>query len=249
MSYFPGTTMPKTLSPETSSEVDGSPSIINAADVNVLTREIIAIEKMIGAADANTRGNLIGLLARAYEILYGYGEGLVAARISGSLLPNSTIAIPSSLLSTTTFGTTLAAATTINVASTRGFPTSGNITKFNDTTTTGQSQELISYTGLTPTSFTGCTRSVEGLAQAATSSAVIIAGRASLCLGHAVWGGKSASNSVIGISISHTAGLVVTATVTGTPGSVFDSELVEVSYSLTVFGAYRDASILEVLNG
>jgi hypothetical protein len=247
MPYFPRTTMPKILAPETSAEVDGSPSIINAADANVLTREIIAIERLIGAADSNARGTLMALLSKAYGILYGYGEGLIAARISGTVLPNTTIPIPSSVLSTTTYGTTLSGDTTINVTSTSGFPNSGQITKFNDTTANGASCELISYTGITPTSFTGCGRT--GDAQTSTSAAVIIGGHASLCLGHSAWGAKSSANSPIGISVGHTAGLAVQATITGTPSSSFGSSLVEISYSLTVFGSYKDVSILEVLNG
>lgn len=56
-------------------------------------------------------------------------------------------------------------ATTVNVASTTGFPTTGYITI---------EAEAISYTGVTGTSFTGCTRGADGTAAASHVTALSV---------------------------------------------------------------------------
>ena len=55
-------------------------------------------------------------------------------------------------------GTNSATATTINVDDTTGFPTTGSLSIY----ATGHPIEIVTYTGITGTSFTGCMRAVNG---------------------------------------------------------------------------------------
>lgn len=94
---------------------------------------------------------------------------------TGTLLTGNAVAFPTliNVASTTTATTTIAAASnnvplptaTINVASTTGFPTVGSIY-----VTTNQGINLVTYTGTTSTTFTGCTG---GFGYMATGGSVI----------------------------------------------------------------------------
>lgn len=257
MAYFPAQIMPKKLVRETSNEVDGSPNIFNATDHNKHEREIISIEKFLVGAGAGTNTGLYGLISQCYNQFRDICNNGLIAQYNGSILTtgtNKTIPTPANILNTTTVGALATGATTITVVSTAGFPASGFITKFNDLTPTtpyifgfGQlsDQEIIQYTGLTATTFTGCTRAVEGDAQAITSgSAVIFGGKASLSLSHKSWAGPSVSSPVPAASnvnrfiTYHDASLsVFSALISNTVVDV--SLAVEVQYSLNVVGSFN----------
>jgi len=96
----------------------------------------------------------------------------IAAGSNGQSLPQATINVASTTTATTTIAaasnaTRLPTATagTITVASTTGFPTSGNIW-----VTTDAGKQLVSYTGTTATTFTGC---LGGFGLMTTGNAVV----------------------------------------------------------------------------
>ena len=63
--------------------------------------------------------------------------------------------VPEVVIGSTTLSSVLMTATTITVASTKGFPDDYGLLKIND--------EIITYTGKTATSFAGCVRGFSGI--------------------------------------------------------------------------------------
>lgn len=160
MSFFPSQVMPKRLRKETSKEVDNSPLIYNARDYNIHHREIRAIQQfLVGVANqasggddtvvvsgggssgpsADTTGagtgsggqSLVSIMNRFVEIIdQALNRGLVG-QYSATVQAGGSVSMPPNVVRTTTSGDISAAATTITVASTDGFPSAGVITKFN----------------------------------------------------------------------------------------------------------------------
>jgi hypothetical protein len=137
-----------------------------------------------------------------YTVATGWGAGSWGGTVTGTV---------ATTLATALVGTTLSAAitstaTTINVVSTTGFAS--------PTGSLWISQELITYTGTTGTSFTGCTRGTSGttaLSYTATMPAVV--NTTSVVLTSA--SGFAASGTVVIDGESITYGAISTNTLTG----------------------------------
>jgi hypothetical protein len=228
MAFFPVVPMPKELKRETSKEVDNNPSIYNARDYNIHHREIIAIEKMLIGDGSTTNNALLNLIRDSIQVFFDITNNGRLGSFSGIVASGSKISIPDFIPQTTTSGALAVSDTTITVVSTTGFPENGFLTKFNSigTSLTGSppepvftfgnnitSQEIISYTGKTDTTFTGCTREEQDtIAQEVVVDGVatIIAGRSSLFLSGSSWASNGHPYHVI---VEHDAELEVTATV------------------------------------
>lgn len=262
MAYFPETRMPKLLRRETSAEVDNSPSIYNARDYNIHHRELLAIEKfLVGSGLGDEDDGVVNILIRELEVLREYANNGLMAQYVGSVIPGETIVLPTNIPHTTNAEVLGAADTTIAISSADGFPEAGYVTKFNTlsftspTFTFGKtmtSQEIISYTGITPAvgvtpaMLTGCTRALEGTtAQAAAAEdSVIMAGRASLMLGlKTLSGGVQTPNEAYAF---HDALLEVTAAVLNTSATQID-QFFEVSYALSIVGSFDDVRVSQFL--
>lgn len=257
---FPLEPMRKNLIPETWTEVDGNPSVYNAKDHNIHHRELIALQKFLIGKGLGTTTGLLGKFKDVLGAFRSLANNGVIGEYSGIIKSGDEVPIPAHILKVKTVGAVTAVATTIPVVSTFGFPKAGVLTKFNnvDATTDGTPQckkfsfgksilnyELIRYTGVTDTSFTGCTRAVEGLAQevASNEEAQIILGRASLNLSHKSW-------SCIGGAlpfqcyIEHDAVLNVQAnSFDSKPMLTQADKVMEIMYSLTVSGYFSDIEI------
>lgn len=238
MAYFPNKVMPKQLRRETSSEVDGSPLILNARDHNVHEREIISIESLLIGNGSNP--SLSQIVAQLQAQANSLVNGNLISRHNGTVSIGSSVPIPPGVASTTTSGFLSSASTTITVASTAGFPSSGYLTKFNNTTavvTQMTNQEVILYTGKTATTFTGCTRGANGSTAQNGTNAVLIPGYASLSLS------TKSSNTTASVfstlTAAHTESLVLKA-VTGT-GDGFS-----VNYSLVVVGGVQLIDVSQI---
>lgn len=151
MAYFPDRVMPKMLAKETSKEVDNSPLIYNARDFNIHHREIRAIQRLlVGSAlssaggssatsDEGTTGggsdsggtSVVDILQRFIEIIELVTNRGFMGQYTGTVQNYGSVQLPSNIVKTQTTGTLLDTATTVNVVSTEGFPSSGTITKFN----------------------------------------------------------------------------------------------------------------------
>lgn len=266
MPFFPASVIPKTLKRETLSEVDNSPSIINARDFNIYIRELVAIEKyLVGAGATAADGGLLAALSQIINDFRQISNNGLLAQYSGVVKSGDSISVPAALLNTVTTGTSGSGDAVLNVVSTSGFPSSGVLTKFNDMTPTllvqldsqavpltsasfnflkQTNQEIVSYTGKTATSFTGCSRAVEGNAQAvpAGKSAVVLGGKCSLTLAHKTWSQKSTGVDHIFAVSSHDAALKVTAgtfNVSGTPIAAVETDAVFFTqYSLNAVGSF-----------
>jgi hypothetical protein len=160
MAFFPDRLMPKGLKPETSYEVDDSPSIVNARDWNRHHREIISVEKtLLGAGQSS--GAASGITGfSCYDFSNGFqcpginlggnpisiqdainlindlvdkvtNAGLFAMHC-GTITSGKSVPIPPQVPYTTCVAPLGFAATSIPVASTEGFPQKGYITKFNN---------------------------------------------------------------------------------------------------------------------
>lgn len=132
MSYFPLRVMPKALKKETANEVDNSPLIYNAKDYNVHHRDLRAIEQtLLGNSEQGQAYGIIQLVSAVNDLISDIFNGSLLAQFSGTVRAGEQISLPSSVTRATASGEILAAATTITVDSTSGFPDSGTITKFN----------------------------------------------------------------------------------------------------------------------
>ena len=179
MAFFPDSPMPKNLKRETAKEVDNSASIYNARDYNIHHREILAMQRLlIGNGFAETDNGMLGAIIAALEALKNMTNGGLLSKYCGTIQSSEYVPIPAQVLNTKTGDTLLATATTIPVLSTSGFPRSGFLTKFNNTNVVAagdfksyafgksiMNYEIIRYAGKTDTSFTGCTREIDGFAQ------------------------------------------------------------------------------------
>jgi hypothetical protein len=253
MAYFPNQIMAKILRAETVDEVDGSPMIYNARDYNTHVRELIAIEKFIGIP--GSQNTLLAVLRDALQLLRLItNEGLIA-NVSGTIGEGETIPMPGNVVSTTTSGTLSTGATIVNVASTDGFPNVGFATKFNkiDATTGAYNigakifnSEIITYTGKTATTLTGCTRAVAGTAQAVGlgETALVVSGRAALGFGHNFVGKDTAAN-LDKVIVGHDARLEMFSAMYS--GVTNITELIELTYSLVVVGSFEDLDITRIL--
>jgi len=268
MAYFPSQIMPKHLQKESSSEVDGSPSIYGAYDYNLHLRELIAIERFLvgnglSSADAGTTG-IVGMLNALAQAFNSLSKNGTISQTSG-IVSSGVVPLPDGVANTHTRQAVGAADVSIPVDSVAGFPTSGYITKFNSVKTSPagspfgfkslSSQEIIQYASIDTTTneFLGCTRAVMGSAQDVSGSvvgstpALIVAGRASIFLAHKGWqtvqptgGGALVTN----VYIDHDASLNITSAVYDSAGNQMD-ETNEVIYSLTVSGTFEDIKVLE----
>lgn len=208
MASFPSLITPKSIKRETQNEVDNSPAIYNARDYNIHLRELIAIEKtLVGKGmSVGTDSSLLGVLIKAINAYDSMANDGLISISSGTVQAGNPVLLPSGTLIAYTSGQVGPTDTTINVGLsgvqqtdfTAGFPTSGVLTKFNSTydffTSGGgggiTSQEIIVYTGISPTSFLNCTRGVVGTTSQIVSSnesALIVGGRASIMLGLNSW--------------------------------------------------------------
>ncbi len=104
-------------------------------------------------------GNLVGGIASdvglGASVFATTVETTIAAGSNGAILPQATINVASTTTATTTIASgsnnVALPTSTINVASTAGFPTVGSIY-----VTTNQGIQLVTYTGTSGTTFTGC---------------------------------------------------------------------------------------------
>lgn len=115
-------------------------------------------------------------------------------------------------------------------------------------------QEVVSYTGKTATSFTGCTRGVSGTtSQAVTADtpALVLCGRASVSFSHNFWGGTDIPAN-FQFYLAQDALLKVNAEVLGpsSPARLGDSvqEHMEISWLLTVSGYFSDIDVSQLFN-
>jgi hypothetical protein len=255
MPYFPDRKMPKFLREETVNEVDDCPLIYNARDYNTHVREIIAIEDLLGTGDDPADTTLIGVLRNTIQLLRLITNDGLFGEFTGTIKAGNVIEPPSCVTVTTTSGALATGDAVIAVASTEGFPSKGFLTKFNaiDGTTGAYNignkifnSEIVSYTGKTDTTFTGCTREVAGTAQAvgASETAMIVSGRAALGFGFN-FVGKAASTTMNKIVIGHDARLQTFARLYNNSTDVTD--MVEVSYAMTVIGSFEDLDITRLL--
>lgn len=115
-------------------------------------------------------------------------------------------------------------------------------------------QEIITYTGVTATSFTGCTRSVNGsTAQQATNEypAIILSGRAAMSLSHNMWG-RGTSGTPNQFWLAHDAMLKTSAAVqaegsrTRLGGELQDH--IEIGWMLSVVGDFSDIDIRQLFS-
>lgn len=242
---FPLALMSKNIKRETSGEVDDSPTIYNARDYNRHHRELLAIQKaLIGKGLASGTG----LLGKFYQILNAFrnmSNNGSLAQYSGTIRRGESVQIPDHLIHTdTTRAAILASDTTIPVLSTIGFAKSGVITKFNaidpyasfGKVKTMSSYEIIEYSGITDTSFTGCTRAVEGTAQDVADGdlAVIMAGRASIMFSQKTWEQRPGTGLPFVVTIAHDQALNV---------SVNDAVNIEIVYTLLVSGYFTGVNV------
>jgi len=268
MAYFPLNIIPKNLAPESNREVDNSPNIYNSRDYNTHLRELIAVEKFLvgdglSATDDPGSQGIISLLNALLEVFNNISQNGIISKYSG-LIVDGAVPIPTDIPNTKTRAATGTANVTIAVDSVSGFPTAGYITKFNSIKTVissdfaiygfgnnVSSQEVIQYTGVDTVNneFTGCTRdpltaqAVPSGIVGDTAQAVIIAGRASVCLAHKGW------TAMLGyvpeqVFIDHNASLEVTSAVYDQIGTQIDSAR-EVIYSLIVSGSFADVQVSE----
>ncbi len=212
------------------------------------------------------------------------GGGLIT-QMSGNVQSGNPIPIPTNIINTKTVGTLTTGAVTINVVSTSGFPISGTITKFNalpaiticsDGTAVGggdrcgvntfkvkdynigakiTNQELITYTGTTSTSFTGCTRG-SGTSNTPQSvntgeQALIVAGRASIMFSCLSWN-RYLNNiqNPIQFYIENDAMLTPTGYVysIGTRQMLAPlATIQQIGYSLMVSGSFQDPDLKTLL--
>lgn len=260
MSNFPMGVMKKNLKRETLNEVDNSPNIFNAKDFNIHDRELLSIQRyLVGDGLGQPNSGIAGQLAATINQFRAVANNGLMSQYAGSLTTGQSIPLPQNIIQTTTSGVNSAIATTINVASTVGFPSSGFITKFNNvsSTTTSNplwrrflfasqtSQEIISYTGTTATSFTGCTRSVEGTAQATliNEKAVIFGGKASVFIGLksyvTIFDNNLAPAQFV---VEHDSTLKVTGQILTDNGDpvtpLRTDQFIQIGYSLFIVGAF-----------
>lgn len=254
MAYFPEELPPKRLKRETSAEVDNSPNLYNARDYNIHLREVLALAKyLVGrGTSVETDGSVLGLVSTALSLFRNITDGGLVTTHSGVVPTGTRVPIPSTMANTLTSGALTTGATTITVVSTANFPVSGKITKFNAVVpgSTGSnlvSQEVITYTGKTATTFTGCTRAVEGTAQAvaADKTALILPGKASILFGHGAWkNGNSAG--VLSALAQHDASLLMSGQIDVT-GTASVQTYFNVAYCLTVVGSFENVDLSTVL--
>ena len=155
-----------------------------------------------GTAGAATFTYQITTGLDVYTAYAGWGAGAWGGVVSGTV--TSTLA--TALVGTTLSASITAAATTINVVSTTGFAS--------PTGSLWIGQELITYTGTTGTSFTGCTRGTSGTtALPYTSTMLVIANTTSIVLTSAASFAASGTVVIDGESITYSA--ISTNTLTG----------------------------------
>lgn len=254
MAFFPNELPPKRLKRETLSEVDDSPSIYNARDYNIHLREVLALFRyLVGRGiSIDTDGSVLDLVSKAIEIFRKLTDDGLITTHSGIIASGATIQAPPGMPKAFTSGALGTGDTTITVLSTDDFPTNGLLTKFNAIVPGSigigtTNQEVIRYTGKTSTTFTGCTRSVEGTAQAVASdkTALILPGRASLFLGTNGWQ-NNVTTGVLGIYLSHDAALKVTASIeSGTNPAA--QKFINAEYALTIAGTFENIDLSTVL--
>lgn len=129
--YFPDSPMPKRLREEGSSEVDGSPLILNARDYNRHHRELHAIDCLLRGAGDDPRG-FETFLQSVEELADQVSQGVLLNSYSGEIASGSTVPMPQTDVSpTTTSGAVGASDSEINAIASASFPNSGYLTKIN----------------------------------------------------------------------------------------------------------------------
>jgi len=141
-------------------------TVVNSATYTIT---VSAPATSTGTAGAATFAYQVFVGTEIYEVVTGWGAG----GFGGARAPSSTTALNGALNSS---------ATTITVVSTTGFAASGAI---------GIDAEYITYSGITPTTFTGCTRGVGSTAASHADTAPV------LQFSGATGWGQSASSGVV----------------------------------------------------
>lgn len=128
MVFFPNEVMPKDLK-KTTGDIPGYPLVYNAADHNAHHREIIAIQKFL--IGNNGTGGLRQAFQNVQNSIERLANGDYLYSLAGVFPSGGKIHVPEEILQTSATGLLTTSATTMTVGSTKDWPKTGILTKFN----------------------------------------------------------------------------------------------------------------------